>query len=284
MPSLSHDRRRGFTVLELLVVIFVIGILVGLTLPAVQAAREAGNRARCVNNLRQIGLALSMYESVYRSFPAGHDGFESREHSWCTAILPFLEQAGWYERYDYDRAWNDGSNAQIANNTLPVFLCPSTGHTFEGAIDYGGVYGVGLDSPFPDAIPQYLTPRFGNGYGLDQGVLTGINIAKSFGQMRQTPIRLSEIRDGLSHTVLVGEDARRPAWEGGQWANGHNCFSYSGKSINTNPSNDFFSQHGSGAHALLADGSAIYLNNNVSLQVLVALCTRDQGEGIEGDR
>src|SRR5580692_12062980 len=99
--------RRGFTLIELLVVIAIIGILIALLLPAVQAAREAGRRMGCANNLKQIGLALNNYESANRTFPtgtywsicpamggapAGPNGQCGGRNGWHMFIMPYLEQ------------------------------------------------------------------------------------------------------------------------------------------------------------------------------------------------
>lgn len=279
------NRRSGFTILELLVAIAIVGVLAALLLPAVMQSREAARRLQCQNNLRQMGTALHGFEAANASFPPGHDAFQQLDHSWCTAILPYLEQTELYLRYDYSHAWNDpappGGNAQIAQASLPVFLCPSTAHEWPGAVDYGGLYGVGYDSLLDTTGPTDLTPGFGIGYGWDQGILTAVQMLFSSGPQRMSPIRMADIRDGTSHTFLVGEDAGRPPAEGGQWANGHNCFPYNGGPINSERSNGIFSDHGSGTNMLLADGAVMFLGRNTSYQVVTALCTRSRGEAID---
>src|SRR5579859_7799924 len=98
-------RKRGFTLIELLVVIAIIGLLIGLLLPAVQAAREAARRAQCINNVKQIGLAMHNYESSQRVFPSGalpppQTGW-TWGHSWSVAILPYTEQNNIYQQFDF---------------------------------------------------------------------------------------------------------------------------------------------------------------------------------------
>src|SRR6185503_17773704 len=105
---------------------------------AVQMAREMARRARCQSNLRQIGLAIATHESAQGRLPSGRDARSGWNHSWCTAILPGLEQTALHQAYDCRRAWNDPANRQVAESNVALFNCPSATFRFAGKTDYGG--------------------------------------------------------------------------------------------------------------------------------------------------
>ncbi|MHC5543356.1 DUF1559 family PulG-like putative transporter, partial [Singulisphaera rosea] len=123
--------RQGFTLIELLVVIAIIGVLVGLILPAVQAAREATRRTGCQNNLRQHGLAINNYVTSLDAFPIGYiawsnpPGGAAPGWSWAAAILPQVEQGSIYNAANINLAIDSPSNSTVRTTTLSLYVCPS---------------------------------------------------------------------------------------------------------------------------------------------------------------
>src|SRR5262249_51846003 len=129
--DLDHGRakpvvRRGFTLLELLVVVAIIGILIALLLPVTRSAGPAARRSQCVYNLKQIGLALYHYEQAHKALPPAYTVDESGRplHSWRTLILPYLEQESLYQTIDLAKPWNDPANAKALKTIPSVFRCP----------------------------------------------------------------------------------------------------------------------------------------------------------------
>lgn len=129
-------RRQGFTLVEILVVIAIIGVLVAILLPAVQKAREAANRTACANNLRQMGLALHNYADARKHFPSGGEGTNPNSngtyfdlHSVFTMMLPYIEGGDVYNQMDLRYAYNDAAvapqNVAAAQQVIKSYLCPS---------------------------------------------------------------------------------------------------------------------------------------------------------------
>jgi prepilin-type N-terminal cleavage/methylation domain-containing protein len=117
------SERKAFTLIEVLVVMAIIGLLVALALPAVHSAREAGRRAQCINNLRQMGIALHSYASAYGVLPCGQGG---RGQSMLVSVLPYLDQNRLYHAFNFDLGVGelDANRTAIATR-VATLLCPS---------------------------------------------------------------------------------------------------------------------------------------------------------------
>jgi prepilin-type N-terminal cleavage/methylation domain-containing protein len=121
-PSPSPRRRDGFTLVELLVVMAIIALLIGLLLPAVQQVREAAARASCANNLKQIALAITHYEQIYKQLPPRCVGDNGA--SWMVLILPYIEQDNLYRSWDLSHLYYD--QGDVARLTpVSIYFCPS---------------------------------------------------------------------------------------------------------------------------------------------------------------
>lgn len=251
-------RPSGFTLVELLVVIGIIGVLVGMLLPAVQFAREAGRRTVCSNNLRNMGLAAFNFESAQNTFPHGSN-FQLA-HSWNSALLPYLEQASVFDSLDMEVAADDPSNRTVAATVLNVFCCPSSDKSFPGKTDYSGISGSWI-SPTP------IDPRRLN------GIFFTATTANA------TPVRFQEITDGTSNTICIAESSELLEINNGFWASGFNCFTQE-RGVNVTEGNaaEIISDHAGGAFATFCDGSVRFIGEDVADPLVTAACTRNGTE------
>lgn len=237
----SRVLKRGFTLIELLVVIAIIAILIALLLPAVQQAREAARRTQCKNNMRQIGLAFHNYHDTHTRFPQPamlrltiSGGLNIRAgSSWCTMLLPFIEQANVYSLYNASLSPFDPLNASAVATVIPGFMCPSVprgSSTYTNTIPAGTVLAAGypptpatqtmtggvLDYDTLDGVRSTFStvaytgqPAPGDraGWGTWSLVVSDFPAATSGGRGGN----LRDITDGTSNTILVGETCNRTA-------------------------------------------------------------------------
>ena len=228
--------RQGFTLVELLVVITIIGILISLLLPAVQEARESARRAQCQNNIKQLGLACLQYHTAQQMFPPSITLFTGETNpattikwgkNWVIIILPYLEQTALYNSFNFAYPISDPTNAGPRSVSIPIMLCPSdrnNGRNYqpfnsaEGTNWARGNYGANGAVQQIGAIGNStdvndFTGIQSHGWSLiyQRGVM-GSNVAVS----------LDEIKDGASNTIMLGElrAGVAPGDRRGTWAMG----------------------------------------------------------------
>ena len=207
-PIKTVSKNRGFTLVELLVVIAIIGILVALLLPAVQKAREAGRRAQCQNNLKQVGLAVIMHEDARRHFPAGRNSLDFFGVSWAFECLPFLEEKAIHDAYDKTARVDDVKNSVAMRSPVSAFYCPSRRSP---AADRN--FDNNNDAPLVTAAAA------GGDYAANPGTYYNFNVdnegnvdPREMGLMYSfSKVRHSQIKDGTTKTFAVGERHIPPA-------------------------------------------------------------------------
>ncbi len=236
------------TIVELTVVIVVIVMLISLLLPATQSAREAARRAACINNLKQLGLALHNYHDAHKQFPPAVIGPANmpreRQFSWIVALLPYMEEGNLYKKLRLDLPCDHPDNAALLRVALPSVLCPSDpGRTdsLEGVYktSYVAITGAG---------------KWRGVIGFDRG------------------LGVREITDSTSNTVMVAE-----VIDGGPW--------YAGGYGTARPIDDWlgkvtWSQHPGVGNFVLADGSVRSVSTGINPQLLRALATAQGGESV----
>lgn len=294
----SRVARLGFSLVELLVVIFIIGVLIALLIPAVQAARESARRTTCQNNLKQIGLALTTHHDQRRSFPAGFNSTTGM--LWSGFLLPQLELTNLYKTLQPNQPWvtPNTPNHDACATYLPVFQCPSSNSPrhldAQGILDRSPCTYLGCASGTV-ARESGAKPHLGDP-GMN-GVL-----------FRDSEMRMADITDGASSTIIVGEslfrfDISAPNYDGADQVIDHwHIGSPEAKSgsdeaseavgstrarINavfddTLPVDEreqcFSSRHPTGVQVAFADGHIEFISETIEPSVWSKLGTRNGGE------
>ncbi len=313
-PPHSVRRPRGFTMIELLIVIAIIAVLIALLLPAVQQARERARRVQCQNNLFQLGLALQNYASAHGVLPPGvvnakgpisaiarvsqgGQYFDESDASgqtaaqanaseyhmnWIAQLLPFLEKRNEYRRIDFTKSVYAPENAAVRQNTLVVLRCPS--------------------SPAAGATSEYV--------GIHNDYETPIDVNQNGVLFLNSSIRLHDVKDGCSHTMFVAE-ANIASGSGLGWMSGTSAtlrnavfwenrdkpeetpryrgraMSHFGPSMHVQPANRENgpaavggpgSYHSLGFNCVMGDGNVRMISGNIDAFVLRNLAHRADGE------
>jgi prepilin-type N-terminal cleavage/methylation domain-containing protein len=259
VPRKTGSRSRGaFTLVELLVVIAIIGVMVGLLLPAVQAAREAARRMSCSNNIKQIGLGVHMYHDAFNALPPtayvmSAAAVTNRPASWLVRILPFIEQTAAYEQTKFDDC--DFSNRSGANTSwrayhnlnVTTYNCPSSPlRIFRADNSTASTVALGAPAQLQIQVPCYagIAGQYAYQYPSQYSVWNGYNgmvdangVMVPVDRLNSKPLKFASVLDGTSYTLAVGEQAnfktvidaagvkttfddRVGNWTGGAWSGG----------------------------------------------------------------
>jgi prepilin-type N-terminal cleavage/methylation domain-containing protein/prepilin-type processing-associated H-X9-DG protein len=312
------SRRSGFTLIELLVVIAIIAVLIALLLPAVQSAREAARRIQCVNNLKQIGLALHNYQESRGVLPGADMVFNVTELSALTNILPYMEQANVFNSVNCAFSYQDATNYTAMYTVVSGFVCPSD-----------------LPSPVPSlgAQTNYMA-NMGSGIVWQSSIGPNVGLPQPNGVFYgNSATTFAAITDGLSNTTFYSERVladgnnsivspvadvffsplapttpdqalqmcqavditslanQFPLFMGAPWLCGQHIFLH--VSPPDSRSCGFFlslravmppsSRHPGGVNVLFGDGAVKFVKDQVNLSVWRALGTRNGGEVVSAD-
>lgn len=304
-------RRKGFTLIEILVVITIIGVLIALLLPAVQSAREASRRSQCANNLRQLGIALNAYAKDHGVFPQGDNGAGFSAHA---MLLPYLEQITLYHSINFNIGSDTDTiytNRTVFWSSISVFLCPSDIRPVgPGRTNYAGNGGYGIQKfGFNGLFADRSIPE-GTKYIGYPGIPDG---ASGTAVMSEWVLGRAEERDPLVATFNT-EDLTEPSefeefaatcqglnpvtaplspWgKAGLWLDGmyscslmnhvllpnnHSCTNSGGISTGAWTAG---SRHPAGINVLFIDGHVRFVRDSIELEVWRALSTRNGREVI----
>jgi prepilin-type N-terminal cleavage/methylation domain-containing protein/prepilin-type processing-associated H-X9-DG protein len=308
LTILRRQRARAFTLVELLVVIAIIGVLVALLLPAVQAAREAARRSQCMNNLKQLALAVHNYHDTFLVFPISISPWgegsaptpQRNGKGWIVSTLPYFEQGPLYDKFSLYFNGDMFSGGAIATNTvqcrdlmrtkLKTLQCPTDpDHNKTSTVqyqwsgievartNYKGVLGDhrmgGMGSIHPSPTPDCHNGLSCNGtfYRNDY----------------QEPVKLALITDGTAFTFMLGEDVMKfnnhstAFYSNGDYASCHGPPNFMPKPPDANNwpnAMTFRSLHPGGVQFAWCDGAVRFVQQNINYDTYRFLATKAGGE------
>ncbi len=279
-----NPSRGGFTLIELLVTMTIMAVLVAVLLPAVMQFREVARRTQCLNNLKQIGLAVYNYESAHNVFPPGcvnptgpiRSEAQGYHLSWMVQLLPQLEQQNLFQTMDFAVGAYDEKNSRARRMTIPIYVCPSdfymptrqaagssyagVQHDVEAAIDYGnhGAFVLNLALPreaFTDGLANTVIVGEKLPRGDDLGWISGTRAT-----LRNGGQRINLNQHELQTQFPISSDGSQAPLNKPDFVGG------------------FASPHESGAFFLIGDGSVQFINQNLDEAIYRRLTNRSDGE------
>ena len=311
--SNTRSRKSGFTLVELLVVVAIIGILIAMTLPAVQMVREAAARTSCLNRMKQIGIGVLHYHDALRQIPPSRvgNGAENGFLTWPVFLMPYMEANNLYERFDIQARYRD-QDPDVVAQPMEWMFCPSrrepqlsksesNGSAIGACGDYAGNAGSSIHYPYDvwAAFDEPVDGVFNSGFAA-QNPVSGLRLEGG----PRGRYQLSAITDGQSNTIFIGEKAinsdtfgQPGGWGDGSIYNGDepgtvmrlggyglgiaNTQKFGAPGPGTIPV--WGSAHPQVCNFVMGDGSVQTLANTTEEDTLRRLCSRNDGEPVSLD-